>query len=298
MLVVYLYLVLRARCFGEFANAAVLCSRNPSPPNPKSLPPGGFFSPAIPNEMLTFPRSDSLDECRLKPARLAKGSNHGPTIHSGRSRTKRTSSSWFATTWPRTATRSSWPRHRRGRPGTGQKQAAGPAGAGPDAPRPGRPGRLPHAQVHRGHGQNPRGHAHRPRRGGRRGYRPGAGADDYITKPFSPRALVAPVAVLRRQAAAPVAEAALKVHAVLAINPNRREVSGQGKAVELTCTEFDILHFSPAAGLGLHPLPDRRRRPRRERRRHRAGHRRAHRLARRQARRHRTLYRDRPRRGL
>ncbi len=49
--------------------------------------------------------------------------------------------------------------------------------------------------------------------------------------------------MLRRQAAAPVAEGqTVKVHQLL-INPNRREVLVKGKAVELTCTEFDILHF-------------------------------------------------------
>jgi len=70
------------------------------------------------------------------------------------------------------------------------------------------------------------------------------GADDYVTKPFSPRVLVARVrAVLRRRAApAPAEQAALVVHGVT-IDPGRRAVSVGGKAVELTNTEFRLLHL-------------------------------------------------------
>jgi two-component system phosphate regulon response regulator PhoB len=70
------------------------------------------------------------------------------------------------------------------------------------------------------------------------------GADDYVTKPFSPKVLIARIrAVLRRHEAKPLGESAvLKVHDI-AINPGRHEVLVAGKPAELTCTEFRILHF-------------------------------------------------------
>jgi two-component system phosphate regulon response regulator PhoB len=70
------------------------------------------------------------------------------------------------------------------------------------------------------------------------------GADDYITKPFSPRVLAARIrAVLRRRdESAPDADAAVRV-GDLTIDPGRHEVSVKGKPVELTYTEFRILHF-------------------------------------------------------
>ena len=71
------------------------------------------------------------------------------------------------------------------------------------------------------------------------------GADDYLPKPFEPRELVARVqAILRRRAAAPVppAEAALRFDG-LAIDPVTRSVRRNGEVVELTSTEFDLLHL-------------------------------------------------------
>lgn len=70
------------------------------------------------------------------------------------------------------------------------------------------------------------------------------GADDYITKPFSRKVLVARLrAVLRRkELKAPDERASLAVHDVV-IHPGRREVLVKGKPVDLTFTEFGILHF-------------------------------------------------------
>jgi len=70
------------------------------------------------------------------------------------------------------------------------------------------------------------------------------GAADYVTKPFSPRVLVARVrAVLRRGAAKPLDESAAITAGGLAIHPGRHEVLVKSKAVDLTATEFRILHF-------------------------------------------------------
>jgi two-component system, OmpR family, alkaline phosphatase synthesis response regulator PhoP len=68
------------------------------------------------------------------------------------------------------------------------------------------------------------------------------GADDYVTKPFSPRVLTARVkAVLRRRSKAiPDDTKVITIHE-LEIHPGRRTVLAGGKALELTYTEFQLL---------------------------------------------------------
>lgn len=68
------------------------------------------------------------------------------------------------------------------------------------------------------------------------------GADDYVTKPFSPKVLVARVqAVLRRRAGGePPAPARLEIGG-LTICEERREALVRGKDAGLTATEFDLL---------------------------------------------------------
>ncbi|MBN1510577.1 MAG: response regulator transcription factor [Phycisphaerae bacterium] len=70
------------------------------------------------------------------------------------------------------------------------------------------------------------------------------GADEYITKPFSPRVLVARIRAVLRRCASPDTDGAETVlrRGDLMINVGRHEVRVQGRPVSLTYTEFRVLH--------------------------------------------------------
>jgi DNA-binding response OmpR family regulator len=70
------------------------------------------------------------------------------------------------------------------------------------------------------------------------------GADDYVTKPFSPRELASRIkAVLRRtEMPAPVEQSIIKVDDRLQLDFNRRQVIVEGKEIKLRPTEYRLLY--------------------------------------------------------
>lgn len=70
------------------------------------------------------------------------------------------------------------------------------------------------------------------------------GADDYITKPFSPRVFLARIKAVLRRGTQPAQEeqGVIRIHD-LVIHPGRFEVRVQDKPVDLTHTEFRILYL-------------------------------------------------------
>jgi two-component system phosphate regulon response regulator PhoB len=69
-----------------------------------------------------------------------------------------------------------------------------------------------------------------------------SGADDYVTKPFSPRELEARIQAVLRRRVPHVTTEAVEIEG-LVLNPATRRVEGNGKALRMGPTEFDLLHF-------------------------------------------------------
>ena len=69
-----------------------------------------------------------------------------------------------------------------------------------------------------------------------------AGADDYLTKPFSPRELLARIKAVLRRRAPQMTEDCVEVEG-LRMDPVTHRVTGNGQALDLGPTEFRLLHF-------------------------------------------------------
>jgi two-component system phosphate regulon response regulator PhoB len=69
-----------------------------------------------------------------------------------------------------------------------------------------------------------------------------SGADDYVTKPFSPRELEARIQAVLRRRTPQLTRDAVEIEG-LEINPATRTVAGGGQPLKMGPTEFELLHF-------------------------------------------------------
>ena len=69
-----------------------------------------------------------------------------------------------------------------------------------------------------------------------------SGADDYITKPFSPRELEARIQAVLRRRTPQLSSEAVEIEG-LVLNPATRSVKGDGQTLKMGPTEFELLHF-------------------------------------------------------
>ena len=69
-----------------------------------------------------------------------------------------------------------------------------------------------------------------------------AGADDYVTKPFSPRELLARIKAVLRRRAPEITDDVIEYHG-LKLDPAAHRITGKGKDLAMGPTEFRLLHF-------------------------------------------------------